>query len=83
MPRIFELGLTVPDPGLHCDEEAEVWRYTEPDWAEFLNVVRGNGPASALRLRTRRWAHEEGAWVRQALAAAARGERAPLPPTAN
>ncbi len=83
VPRIFDLGLTIPDPELRYDEEAGIWRYSEPDWAEFINVVRGNGPASALRLRTRRMAHEEGAWVRRALTAAARGERAPLPPAAN
>jgi ring-1,2-phenylacetyl-CoA epoxidase subunit PaaA len=82
VPKIFQLGLTLPDPNLRYDEEAKRWRYTEPDWDEFLRVVRGNGPASALRLQTRRMAHEEGAWVRRALAAAARGERGTLPPTA-
>ncbi len=76
VPKVHELGLTLPDPNLRFDEEADAWRYTEPDWDEFMNVIRGNGPASALRLRARRMAHEDGAWVRRALEAAARGNRA-------
>jgi ring-1,2-phenylacetyl-CoA epoxidase subunit PaaA len=79
IPKIHELGLTLPDENLRYDEEAEVWRYTEPDWEEFLRVVRGNGPASALRLRTRRMAHEDGAWVRRALEVSGGGRRAPVP----
>ncbi|NOT00777.1 MAG: 1,2-phenylacetyl-CoA epoxidase subunit A [Phycisphaerales bacterium] len=78
VPKMLELELTTPDPNLKYDETAKEWRYTEPDWKEFLNVVRGNGPASALRLRTRRMAHEEGAWVRAALGEkgeTAKGER--------
>ncbi len=83
MPKILNLGLTVPDPQLRYDEQAREWRYTEPDWEEFKRVVNGNGPASALRLRTRRMAHEEGRWVREALTAAAAGRTAPLPAAAN
>jgi ring-1,2-phenylacetyl-CoA epoxidase subunit PaaA len=83
MPKILNLGLTVPDPNLRYDEASKEWRYTEPNWKRFIEVVRGNGPASALRLATRRMAHEEGAWVRRALAAADAGREAPLPPGAN
>ncbi len=72
MPKIYQLGLTVPDEWeMRFDEVEGVWRYREPDWDEFLHVVRGNGPASALRLRTRKMAHEDGAWVRRALQSAA------------
>ncbi len=83
LPKVFNLGLSVPDENLHYDEKAKAWHYTEPDWDEFLNVVRGNGPASALRLATRKLAHEEGTWVREALAAAVRGRPAPLPAGRN
>lgn len=82
VPKMLELGLTIPDPNLHYDEEAQVWRYTEPDWDEFLNVVRGNGPVSKQRIETRRLAHEQGRWVREALEAAASGQRVPMPPAA-
>ncbi len=79
VPKIRELGLTLPDKRLGYDERSSRWLYTEPDWSEFFKVVNGNGPASALRLATRRMAHEEGAWVRRALEAAADGKRAPTP----
>ncbi len=82
VPRILELELKPPDENLRFDEQAKEWRYTEPDWQEFMDVVRGNGPASAERLATRRLAHDEGAWVRSALEAAAEGRPAPIRPAA-
>ena len=48
-------------------------------WRELPTVPRG----PKLRLATRRMAHEEGAWVRRALAAVDEGREAPLPPSAN
>ncbi len=80
LPKIFNLKLTLPDPNLRYDEAAKEWRYTEPDWAEFLSVVRGNGPMSAERVQSRRLAHEQGAWVRDALNAAATNQPVPMPP---
>ncbi len=82
LPKIFNLGLTVPDPNLRFDEAAKEWRYTEPDWDEFKRVVNGGGPASADRLRVRQLAHDEGAWVREALEAAAQGRKVSPPPAA-
>ena len=79
VPKILDLGLTIPDPNLRYDAETQTRRYTEPDWEEFKRVVRGGGPASALRLQTRRMAHEEGKWVREALTAAAAGKAAKMP----
>lgn len=68
VPKIWELGLTIPDPNLHKNEQGE-WEYTEPDWAEFKRVINGDGPCNAERLSVRRTAEERGAWVRQALLA--------------
>jgi len=79
-PKIFDLGLTVPDKKLRYEKETDTWHYTEPDWDEFLRVVRGGGPMSKERLATRRLAHEEGRWVREALAAAAANKPVPMPP---
>ncbi len=80
IPKMHELGLTIPDEWeMRQDTDTGDWLYKEPDWNEFLNVVRGNGPASALRLSTRRMAHEEGVWVRRALEAAAKDGPAPAP----
>ncbi|MGB0388486.1 MAG: 1,2-phenylacetyl-CoA epoxidase subunit PaaA [Ardenticatenaceae bacterium] len=68
MPRIYELGLTVPDPDMHYDAQQHEWVHGEAPWDEFYQVIRGNGPMSKERLATRRLAYDEGKWVRDALA---------------
>ena len=70
VPRILELGLTLPDPELRLDDASGEWRYTEPDWDELRAVVTGHGPASAERVAFRQLNWDEQAWVRTALAAA-------------
>ena len=67
VPKIWELGLTVPDPNLKKNMETGQWEYTEPDWDEFKRVINGDGPCNAERLAVRRTAEERGAWVRRAL----------------
>ena len=69
VPRIRELGLSLPDPDLRLDAATGEWRYTEPDWGELRNVVTGHGPASEARVAFRRMTHEETAWVRETLLA--------------
>jgi len=69
VPRIRELGLSLPDPNLRLDEATGEWRYTEPDWGELRDVVTGHGPASEARVAFRRMTHEETAWVRETLLA--------------
>src|SRR5256714_8421189 len=39
VPRVWELGLTLPDPELRFDDAAHEWHYTEPDWDELRSVV--------------------------------------------
>jgi ring-1,2-phenylacetyl-CoA epoxidase subunit PaaA len=68
-PQILRLGLTIPDPELRYDEIDQRWHYGEPDWDEFKRVISGHGPLNAERLAVRRAAHEDGRWVREALAA--------------
>ncbi|RNM15890.1 1,2-phenylacetyl-CoA epoxidase subunit PaaA [Nocardioides pocheonensis] len=72
VPQAEALGLTLPDPDLRWDEEAETWRHGEIDFTELFEVVKGNGPCNAQRLGHRVQAHEDGAWVREAAAAYAR-----------
>jgi ring-1,2-phenylacetyl-CoA epoxidase subunit PaaA len=67
VPRIWELGLTVPDPALRRDEAEGRWHYTEPDWDELRNVVTGHGPKSQERLQFRRDARDATQWVRDAI----------------
>lgn len=68
VPKIWELGLTVPDPNLRKNEETGVWEFSDPDWDEFFRVIRGDGPCNKERLAVRRMAEEQGLWVRNALA---------------
>jgi len=69
VPDLQALGLTIPDPDLRYDEESGNWLIGEIDWDEFWQVITGNGPCNKERLATRRKAHEDGLWVREALSA--------------
>lgn len=60
------LGLTIPDKGLKWNEAKKGYDFSEPDWAEFKNIIKGNGPCNKERLSTRYKAHQDGAWVREA-----------------
>jgi ring-1,2-phenylacetyl-CoA epoxidase subunit PaaA len=66
VPQSHVLGLRIPDDGLRYHEESGHWSFTQPDFSELYEVVRGNGPCNAQRLATRVEAHEDGAWVREA-----------------
>jgi len=72
VPQVEYLGLTVPDPKLKWNEAKKGYDFSEPDWAEFKNVISGNGPCNKERLGARVKAHKEGAWVREAAAAYAK-----------
>jgi ring-1,2-phenylacetyl-CoA epoxidase subunit PaaA len=67
VPRIWELGLTVPDAALLLDDATGRWHYTEPDWDELRSVVTGHGPMSQQRLQFRRDARDATQWVRDAI----------------
>ncbi len=69
VPQAQAMGLTLPDPDLRYDESDGDWRFGEIDWDEFWRVVGGDGPCNAERLQARRDAHDDGRWVREALAA--------------
>ena len=69
VPQFEALGLECPDKNLRFDEETGQWIMSEIDWSEFDAVLDGRGPANTERLKRRREAHENGAWVREAAAA--------------
>jgi ring-1,2-phenylacetyl-CoA epoxidase subunit PaaA len=68
VPQIHALGLTVPDPNLKFNPQTKHYDYTQPDWEELKRVVNGDGPCNKERLAMRNKAHEDGRWVREALA---------------
>ena len=66
VPQAEVLGVTLPDPELRWDAAAQRWHTSEIDWTEFHEVLAGRGPMNVERIRNRRNAHEDGAWVREA-----------------
>ena len=76
VPQAEYLGLTVPDPDLKWNEERGHYDFTQPDWDEFFDVLKGNGPCNTERLAARNKAWDDGAWVRDGLMAHAAKKRA-------
>ncbi|WIY26189.1 1,2-phenylacetyl-CoA epoxidase subunit PaaA [Parasedimentitalea psychrophila] len=76
VPQIEFLGLDLPDPGTKWNEERGHYDYTDPDWSEFFDVIKGNGPCNVDRLAARNKAWDDGKWVRDGLLAHARKKAA-------
>ena len=69
VPQAEFLGLTIPDPALRWDDATGHYVFGAIDWAEFERVVAGDGPCNRERMTHHVRAHEEGAWVREAMRA--------------
>lgn len=67
VPKLWDIGISVPDPDLHFDEERGEWVWGDPNWDEFWEVVRGNGPRTKDRLSRRKSIWDHHAWVRETL----------------
>jgi ring-1,2-phenylacetyl-CoA epoxidase subunit PaaA len=76
VPQSEVLGLTLPDPDLRWNESTGHYEFGAIDWAEFFEVLKGNGPCNKARVEHRVRAHDEGAWVREAATAYAEKQRA-------
>lgn len=72
VPQAKLLGLKIPDTELSWNEERGHYDFSQPDWKEFFNVLKGNGPCNTERLEARRKAWDDGAWVRDGMLAHAR-----------
>jgi len=66
VPQAEILGLTIPDPDLKWNDDKGGYDFGEIDWAEFWDVVKGNGPCNRKRMEDRNNAWDNGAWVREA-----------------
>lgn len=75
IPQAEFLGLTVPDPNLKWNEERKSYDFGEIQWEEFYNVIKGNGVCNRARVKARKEAHDNGAWVRDAATAYAEKRR--------
>ena len=76
VPQAKLIGLKIPDTELSWNEERGHYDFSQPDWEEFFNVLKGNGPCNTERLEARRNAWDDGAWVREAMLAHARKKTA-------
>lgn len=78
VPQLEFLGCTAPDPDLKWNEERGHYDFGTIDWAEFYDVLKGNGPCYQERIATRKKAIDEGAWVRKAAKAYAEKQQRKL-----
>lgn len=69
VPQAELIGLTIPDKDLKWNEAKQGYDHGEINWAEFKQVISGNGPCNKQRMAHHVKYHEEGAWVREAAAA--------------
>ncbi|MFA3918513.1 1,2-phenylacetyl-CoA epoxidase subunit PaaA [Ruegeria hyattellae] len=69
VPQAEYLGLTVPDPDLSWNEARGHYDFSEPDWSEFFEVIKGNGPCNSDRMAARNKAWDDGKWARDGLLA--------------
>ena len=69
VPQAEYLGLAIPDPDLRWNADTNHYDFGEIDWAEFQRVIAGDGPCNAERLAHHVAAHDDGAWVRDAMRA--------------
>jgi len=76
VPQADYLGLKMPDPDLKWNEERQSYDHGEIDWDEFKRVVSGHGPCNRSRMKARRKAERDGAWVREAARAYAQKQSA-------
>ena len=74
--QVEVLDMSLPDPDLKWNEERGHYDFGEIDWDEFKRSMSGGGPCSRQRIAHHIKAHEEGAWVREALRAYQQKQRA-------
>jgi ring-1,2-phenylacetyl-CoA epoxidase subunit PaaA len=63
VPKLWDLGVSVPDADLRYDTARGEWDWGDPGWDEFWQVVKGNGPMTQTRLAWRRAMWEQHAWL--------------------
>ena len=79
IPQAEYLGLTVPDDQLAWNPDKNDGKggydFGPIDWDEFWRVVKGGGMMNKERIRDRKKAWNDGAWVREAALAHAEKQR--------
>jgi ring-1,2-phenylacetyl-CoA epoxidase subunit PaaA len=73
------IGLSIPDKDLKWNEATNHYDFGAINWAEFNEVINGNGPCNRQRMTNHLKAHNDGAWVRKAASAYALKHRQSIP----
>jgi ring-1,2-phenylacetyl-CoA epoxidase subunit PaaA len=70
VPKVLELGFTLPAPVPYKDEATGHWliRDEDIDWEPLEAVKRNEGPETARRLGARKQTYDDHRWVREAMA---------------
>jgi ring-1,2-phenylacetyl-CoA epoxidase subunit PaaA len=68
VPKLWDVGITVPDPDLRYNPQTKQWDWGDPGWDEFWEVVKGRGPMTEIRLSWRRAVWENHSWLRDVFA---------------
>jgi len=69
VPQAEFIGLKVPDADLKFNDVTGHYEHGPINWEEFFDVIKGNGPCNAKRIKDRVEADKNGAWVREAATA--------------
>ena len=72
VPMLHSYGFSVPDPGLHYDDDAGRWVVGPIDWEPLKRTLAQGGPDSARRIGEAADNWRRSGWVRSALAAPVR-----------
>ncbi len=75
IPKLWDVGISLPDPTLDWDPTTKVWSYQEPDWQELADLVKGEpSEATASRLAWKQALARNNDWIREVVL----GEPAPV-----
>ncbi len=69
VPQADFIGLNIPDKDMKFNEATGHYEHGTINWNEFFDVIIGNGPCNAERLKARIDADKKGQWVREAATA--------------
>jgi ring-1,2-phenylacetyl-CoA epoxidase subunit PaaA len=69
VPKILELGFTLPAPVPYLDEASGHWLINDEDidWEPLEGIKRNDGPETARRLAQRKEMYDDHRWVRDAM----------------
>jgi ring-1,2-phenylacetyl-CoA epoxidase subunit PaaA len=66
VPKLWDMGIELPDPKLAYDPDAKTWDYTEPDWDRLKAIIKGEPTdATKSRLYWRQLMHRHHAWIHE------------------